>query len=108
MSALSVERLQAQCGGPRDGALLRLTLGNALAASGDVASAVAEFERALAFDPGYSAAWRALGRARLVSGAADAAADAFERGIAAARARGDLQACREMQVFLGRLRGPSK
>lgn len=105
MSGPSIDQLRAQCGGPRDGALLRLALGNALAAAGDPAAASAEFERAVGFDPGYSAAWRALGRSRLAVGLEDAAAAAFERGIVAAEARGDVQAGREMRVFLGRLRG---
>jgi predicted Zn-dependent protease len=102
MSSL-VERLQAQLGGPRDGALLRYSLGQALLAGGDAAGAVRELRAALEFDATYSAAWKALGQATLVAGDAGAAAEAWTRGIAAASARGDVQAGKEMTVFLRRL-----
>jgi predicted Zn-dependent protease len=102
MSSL-VERLQAQLGGPRDGALLRYSLGHALLAGGDAAGAVRELRAALGFDESYSAAWKALGQASLAAGDAGAAAEAWTRGIAAATARGDVQAGKEMTVFLRRL-----
>jgi hypothetical protein len=51
-----VDRLRAQCDGPRDGALLRFSLGNALLDAGDHAAAVEELRRAVSFDPHYS--WR--------------------------------------------------
>ncbi len=103
MSTL-VERLRAQLGGPRDGALLRFSLGNALLAAGDPAAAAGAFHDALGFDPGYSAAWKLLGRAHEQAGDTAAALHAFERGIEAAAARGDEQARKEMQVFLRRVR----
>ncbi len=102
MSSL-VERLQAQLGGPRDGALLRYSLGQALLAGGDAAGALRELRAALGFDESYSAAWKALGQAALAAGDPGAAADAWTRGIAAATARGDVQAGKEMTVFLRRL-----
>ncbi len=103
MNAALVERLRAQCGGPRDGALLRLSLGRALLDAGDAAAARVELQAALSADPGYSAAWRSLGDACLALGDTAGAGDAWTRGIAAAQARGDVQAAREMQVFLRRV-----
>jgi len=100
---MNVDSLRAQCGVPRDGALLRLTLGNALLDAGDTAGAVAELRRALIFDPAYSAAWKGLGKACLAAGDEAGAADAWRRGIDAARQRGDKQAEKEMTVFLRRL-----
>jgi len=100
-----VEGLRALCGGPRDGALLRMSLANALLAQGKRDEAVAELRRALEFDPGYSAAWKLLGKTLTETGDATAAIDAYQRGIAAARERGDKQAEKEMTVFLKRLRG---
>jgi predicted Zn-dependent protease len=100
---MNIDSLRAQCGGPRDGALLRLTLGNALLAAGDHAGAVAEMRQALAFDPAYSAAWKGLGKACLATGDEAGAADAWRGGIDAARQRGDKQAEKEMAVFLRRL-----
>ena len=98
-----IDSLRQQCGGPRDGALLRFSLGSALLGGNDAGAAIAELERALQFDPAYSAAWKLLGKACLEAGQPDAAADAWRRGIAAANHRGDKQAEKEMTVFLRRL-----
>lgn len=106
MNASLIERLRAQRGGPRDGALLRFSLGGALLRAGDAAGARVELEAAVAADAGYSAAWKALGEACSALGDATAAARAWTRGIEAAGARGDAQAMREMQVFLRRLSKP--
>jgi Tfp pilus assembly protein PilF len=98
-----IDSLRAQCGGPRDGALLRFSLGNALLNAGDHAAAAAEFRRAVSFDPAYSAAWKLLGKACLVMQDEAGAADAWRQGIAVARQRGDKQAEKEMTVFLRRI-----
>lgn len=98
-----VASLRKQCDGPRDGALLRFSLGNALLGEKDTAAAIGELRRALAFDPLYSAAWKLLGKALLAAGEPMAAADAWQHGIAAALQRGDKQAEKEMTVFLRRL-----
>ena len=106
MSAELIASLRKQCDGPRDGALLRFSLGNALLADGDADAAIGELMRAIVFDPAYSAAWKLLGKACLASGDKAAAADAWRRGIAAASQRGDKQAEKEMTVFLRRLDKP--
>lgn len=103
MNAPRIQVLRAQCDGPRDGALLRFSLGMALLDAGDAAAARTEFERATRFDPTYSAAWKLLGKACLEASDTAAAGDAWRRGIAAAEARGDEQARKEMTVFLRRL-----
>jgi Tfp pilus assembly protein PilF len=95
--------LRAQCGGPRDGALLRYSLGSALLDGGDASAACEELQRAVEFDPRYSAAWKALGKACLARHDHDAAAAAWQQGIAVASERGDQQAAKEMTVFLKRL-----
>ncbi|HET6545165.1 MAG TPA: tetratricopeptide repeat protein [Rhodanobacteraceae bacterium] len=98
-----VDRLRGQLGGPRDGALLRYSLGNALLANGDAEAAAQALREALGFDPEYSAAWKMLGKALEQSGDRGAAMTAFRDGIAIAQARGDKQAEKEMRVFLRRL-----
>lgn len=98
-----IAALRAQIGGPRDGALLRYSLGAALLEAGDTAEAIAQLRAALGFNADYSAAWKLLGKACLQSGDARAAAEAWQRGLAAAKARGDVQAAKEMRVFLKRL-----
>ncbi len=103
MQTEEIERLRAMRGGPRDGALLRVTLANALLARNDAPSAIAELHEALRFDPDYSAAWKLLGKTLTDSGDAPAAIDAYRSGIDAAVRRGDKQAEKEMAVFLRRL-----
>ena len=103
MNDALIANLRAQCGGPRDGALLRFSLGNALLAAGDALAAVPELKQAVAFDAGYSAAWKLLGKARLALQDVAAASAAWTRGIDAATTRGDQQAAKEMTVFLRRL-----
>lgn len=101
-----IEALRAQINGPRDGALLRYSLGTALLEAGDAAEAAVQLRAALDFDQDYSAAWKLLGKALAAAGDARAAAEAWQRGIAVAGARGDVQAAREMRVFLKRLAPP--
>jgi Tfp pilus assembly protein PilF len=98
-----VERLRAQLGGPRDGALLRFSLGNAFLGDGAYADAAQAFRDAIDFDPHYSAAWKLLGKALADSGKPDEAMAAYRQGIAAASEKGDKQAAKEMSVFLRRL-----
>ncbi len=104
MTPGSIERLRELCGGPRDGALLRVSIANVLLVQGDAAAAAIELRRALEFDPDYSAAWKLLGNALVAGGDAVAATAAYQAGIAAAVRRGDKQAEKEMRVFLRRLR----
>jgi len=103
MNAARIDSLQAQVGGPRDGALLRFALASALLEAGRHGEACTQFRAAVEFDPGYSAAWKLLGKSHRAAGEHDAAAAAWREGIAAAEARGDKQAQKEMQVFLRRL-----
>lgn len=98
-----LDSLRAQLGGPRDGALLRYSLGAALLEEGNAGEAVAQLHAALDFDQDYSAAWKLLGKACAQTGDTQAAVDAWRRGIAVAQVRGDVQAAKEMQVFLRRM-----
>ncbi|MBN8885244.1 MAG: hypothetical protein J0I77_05960 [Rudaea sp.] len=103
MQGSAIDRLRAMCGGPRDGALLRVSIATALLAQDDAAAAIGELRAALHFDPDYSVAWKLLGKALTGTGDAPAAIDAYRHGIAAALKRGDKQAEKEMAVFLRRL-----
>jgi predicted Zn-dependent protease len=97
------QALEQMLAGGRDDALLRFSLGGACLKEGDAAAAANHFARAVAHDPGYSAAWKELGRALLDNGRRGEAAEAWTRGIEAAEGRGDVQAAKEMRVFLKRL-----
>lgn len=99
-----IESLEKLLGGPRDGALLRFSLGNEYLKAGDIEQAAKCFQEAVDRDSHYSAAWKALGKALAASGRTEAALSAYERGIGIANARGDIQAAREMTVFARRLR----
>ena len=90
-------------GGPRDSALLRFGLGAAYLKSARKDEAVTVLQSAVALDPMYSAAWKLLGKALQNSGQPDAAREAFKLGITAAETWGDIQAAKEMKVFLRRL-----
>ena len=99
-----IANLEKLLGGPRDGALLRYSLGNEWLKAGDPAQAAGHFRAAVERDPKYSAAWKLLGNALVDSGQPLAALAAYEQGIIAAQTRGDIQAAKEMTVFAKRLR----
>lgn len=99
----ALERLRAMCKGPRDGVLLRMTLANELLTQGDAVAAIVELQRALEFNPDYSAAWKLLGKTLTDVGETLSATTAYRKGIDAAIRRGDKQAEKEMNVFLRRL-----
>jgi Tfp pilus assembly protein PilF len=99
----TVANLEKMLAAGRDGALLRYGLGNEYLKAGDPAQAAEHLRRATELDANYSAAWKLLGRALAEAGSADAAREAWRRGIAVAEARGDKQAGKEMAVFLRRL-----
>ena len=104
-----IANLEALIAAGRDGPAVRFGLGRACLERPDPAAARSHLERAVALDPSYSAAWKLLGKACTEAGDTAAAADAYRRGIAAATAKGDRQAAKEMGVFLRRLErvGPS-
>lgn len=104
----TIERFSAMLAAGQDNALLRFTLGNALLVEGHAGEAVLHLRAAVAQDPAYSAAWKLLGRALEQSGALPDAMEAYEMGIKVAEQRGDLQAAREMQVFLRRVKKRSE
>ncbi|MEO6566533.1 MAG: tetratricopeptide repeat protein [Casimicrobiaceae bacterium] len=87
----------------KDGALLRYSLGNEYLKSADPARAVPHLQQAVIHDPGYTAAWKLLGRALADTGDATGALEAYRSGIAVAQRKGDKQAGREMEVFAKRL-----
>ena len=98
-----ITNLEALIAAGRDGPAVRFGLGKACLERSDPAGSRLHLERAVELDPSYSAAWKLLGKACAEGGDTDAAADAYRRGIAAATAKGDRQAAKEMGVFLRRL-----
>ena len=101
MSAL--ETFEKMLAAGKDNALLRYSLGNECIKLGRLDDARVHLQAALAFDPRYSAAWKLLGKAQTDTGAIVEARETFRQGIAAAEAKGDIQAAKEMAVFAKRI-----
>lgn len=99
-----IANLEKLLGGPRDGALLRYSLGNEFLKSGSPEKAADYLRSCLACNRHYSAAWKLLGKALTERGDLPAALATFEEGIRVAEESGDVQAAKEMQVFAKRLR----
>lgn len=98
-----IENLEKMLFAGNDNAMLRFGLGNAYFQQQDYHSAVPHLKKAVEFDPEYSAAWKLLGKSLAKCEENDKAIDAFMHGIACAEKKGDLQAVKEMKVFLKRL-----
>ena len=96
----NLEKLLAQ---GRDNALLRFGLGDACLKEHDAEQAALHLAQATAQQPGYSAAWKLLGKALQQLGRLEEAQAAWTTGVAVARQQGDLQAVKEMTVFVKRL-----
>ena len=104
MSNPIIANLKKLVGGPRDGELLRYSLGNEYFKEGDFATAVSHLREAIRLNPRHSAAWKLLGKALTEAGDMAAAVEAYRQGIVVAEARGDVQSAKEMQVFAKRLK----
>jgi predicted Zn-dependent protease len=98
-----VDNLEALLAKGTDNALLRFGLANEYLKLGQLEQAIGHLKRAIAHDPNYSAAWKRLGKALADTGRTDEACAAYESGIKAAEEKGDIQAAKEMRVFLNRL-----
>ena len=103
MTSPPVSNLEKMIGTPRDGALLRYSLGLELIKAGESERALEHLREAVARDPLYSAAWKALGGTLAKAERAAEALEAYRRGIQAAQQKGDKQAEKEMTVFARRL-----
>jgi len=98
-----ISALEKLLGTPRDGALLRYSLGLEYQKAGHSEKALEHLREAVTRDPLYSAAWKALAKALTDLDRPDEALAAYRDGIAAAQRKGDRQAEKEMTVFARRL-----
>jgi len=100
---MDIQILQKMLDSGQDNLLLRFGLGQGLLKQGDYASAITHFKKALEFDPQHSAAWKLLGKALANNDQIKEASSVYQQGIKIAESKGDIQAVKEMQVFLKRL-----
>ena len=97
---LSFERMLAS---GKDSALLRFSIGNEYAKSGEWTNAVEALFRAVEMDPQFTAAWKIYARALQETGRPREALAAYRTGIEVAGRKGDRQAEKEMTVFARRI-----
>ena len=97
-----ISNLEKLLGTPRDGALLRYSLGLEYEKAGRREDALVQLREAVARDPLYSAAWKTLGKLLADEDPKEALA-AYRSGIEAAHKKGDRQAEKEMTVFARRI-----
>ncbi|MDX1696945.1 MAG: hypothetical protein R3308_01600 [Thiohalobacterales bacterium] len=98
-----IENLLSMLESGQDSALLRFTIGSQLLKAGDIETALVHLASAVEQDAAYSAAWKLYGKALHEAGELAAARSAYTAGISAAEQQGDIQAAREMKVFLKRV-----
>jgi Tfp pilus assembly protein PilF len=86
-----------------DNALLRFGLGGAYLKQNNLDQAQMHLAKAVELDPEYSAAWKLYGKTLQQNGEHDLAEAVLIQGIEVATNKGDIQAAKEMGVFLKRL-----
>lgn len=87
----------------QDSLILRFGLAQALLKAGQAAEAIDHLLKTLEFDSQYSAAYKLLGKAYASNEQYQLAIDTYTKGIEIAETKGDIQAAKEMKVFLKRL-----
>ena len=102
-----VERFETILAGGTDSSSLRFALGTEYTKLEKMPLAIEHLSRAVVQDPEFSAAWKLLGKAQVEVGLTEDATDSYRKGISAATRHGDIQAAREMKVFLKRLQKTS-
>ena len=100
---MNIEALQKMLEQGQDNLLLRFGLGQALLKDGQTTEAITHLEKALEFDAGHSASLKLLGKAYTAAGDSNRAIEVYTNGIEQAEQKGDIQAAKEMKVFLNRL-----
>ncbi len=98
-----IDTFEKMLAGGNDNALLRYSLGNEYLQAGNLDTAVTHLHKAVELDPNYSAAWKLYAKSLNDNGDVPGAINAYEQGIKVAEQNGDIQAVKEMKVFLKRL-----
>ena len=97
------DQLEKMLASGQDSSMLRYTLGTLSLKKGLFEQAATHFEAGLAQEMKHSASWKGYAKALMELKRFDEARQAYETGIKVAEELGDIQAIKEMQVFLKRL-----
>ena len=100
---IEIDNLQSMLESGQDNALLRFAMGSTFLKYEKYDQAIEHLSSAVEQNPAHSAAWKLYGKALVAVNKVEEAKDAFRNGIDAASKNGDIQAIKEMQVFLKRL-----
>ncbi len=95
--------LESRIASGSETALAHFTLGKLCLDEGCHETAAHHLSRAVELDALYSAAWSLLGKSQAALERRAAAKEAYQSGIFAAEQKGELQAARQMRVFIARL-----
>ncbi len=98
-----IEALEKLLAKGTDNPTLRFGLGSAYLGEGKPLQAIEHLQECVTQSPDYSAGWKLLGKACVDAGQKQAAVQAYQSGLEAAARQGDIQAEKEMRVFLNRL-----
>lgn len=98
-----LNNLKTLLGTERENSLLHHSIGNEYFKLQDFDHAETHFRQALSLDPQFSAAWKLLGKTLAAAGKPLEAVGVYNQGIGVAEKKGDIQAAREMKVFMKRL-----
>lgn len=101
---MNIDALKKMLTQGQDSLILRFGLGQALLKDKQFSEAITHLQKAVEFDAEYSAAWKLLGKALSQNQQHNEAISAYEQGIKVAESKGDIQAAKEMKVFLKRLK----
>lgn len=99
-----IKNLEALIAKGQDSALIHYSLGNEYRREKKFTNAITHLARAVELKPGYSAAWKMYGKALSENNQINDAIKVFEQGITVAEKKGDVQAAKEMKVYLKRLK----
>lgn len=102
-NGMNIETLKTMLENGQDSLILRFGLAQALLKAKAFDEAIEHLLKALEFDAEYSAAFKLLAKAYMQTGQNILAIDTYEKGIEIAERKGDIQAAKEMKVFLKRL-----
>ena len=104
----NIDKFKSLLENGNDNALLRYSLGNEYYKLNEFNEAIKHLEKAIEYNQNYSAAWKLYAKSLDENGQQDEAINAYEQGIATADKNGDIQAAKEMAVFLKRLKNKNK